>query len=281
VTVIKDSAGRYFASFVVETDADEDARRFVEPPGVVGIDLGLSVFATLSDGTVIDNPKLLRRAERRLRKAQQAVSRKQKGSNNRAEAVRRPAVVHAKIAASRSDFHHKLSTAIIRDNQAVIVEDLAVNGLARSMLAKSVRDAGWGRFLLMLEYKAERYGRVLVRIDRFFPSSQMCAECGHVDEPKPLDVRVWVCTACGARLDRDYNAARNIESEGMRILVAAGRAETRNACGAWGRPGFVPAPRREAGTHRGAGASRLAQQEAPALGLERTSKISWPHDGRA
>ena len=281
VTVVKDSAGRYFASFVVETDADGDARRFTEPSGVVGIDLGLSMFATLSDGTVVDNPKLLRQAERRLRKAQQSVSRKQKGSNNRAKAVRRLAKVHANVAAARSDFHHKLSTSIIRDNQAVIVEDLAVKGLARSMLAKSVQDAGWGRFLRMLEYKAERYGRELVRVDRFFPSSQICSECGHLDGPKPLDVRVWVCSACGATLERDLNAARNIQSEGMRILVAAGRAETRNACGAWRRPESVPAPRREAGTHRGAGAPRPAQQEAPALGLERTPKISWPHDGRA
>lgn len=266
VTVIKDSAGRYFASFVVETNTDDDVRRFTEPSGAVGIDLGLSAFATLSDGTVIDNPKLLRRAERRLRKAQQAVSRKQKGSNNRAKAVRRLAVAHAEVAASRSDFHHKLSTSIIRDNQTVIVEDLAVGGLARSMLAKSVHDAGWGRFLRMLEYKAERYGRVLVRVDRFFPSSQICAECGHRDGPKSLDVRVWVCMACGATLNRDLNAARNIESEGMRILVAAGRAETRNACGARGRPGSVPAPRREAGTHRGVGAPRPARQEAPVRG---------------
>jgi putative transposase len=226
VTVIKDSIGRYFASFVVETDVDDDARRFADPSGVVGIDLGLSVFATFSDGTVVDNPKFLRRAEHRLRKAQREVGGKRKGSNDRAKAVRRLAVVHAEVAASRSDFHHKLSTSIIRDNQVVIVEDLAVNGSARSMLAESVHDAGWGRFLRMLECKAGRYGRVLARVDRFFPSSQICSECGHIDGPKPLDVRVWVCAGCGAKLNRDHNAARNIEREGLRILVAAGQAET-------------------------------------------------------
>lgn len=177
-TVIKDAAGRYFVSFVVESDPDEDASRFAEASGEVGVDLGLTAFATLSDGTVIDNPRYLRRAERRLRKAQQAVSRKQKGSNNRAKAVVRLARAHAKVAAARCDFHHQMTTSIIRDNQTVIVEDLAVSGLARSILAKSVHDAGWGKFLHMLEYKAHRYGRTFVRIHRFFPSSQLCATCG-------------------------------------------------------------------------------------------------------
>ncbi len=107
----------------------------------------------------------------------------------------------------------------------MIVEDLAVSGLARSILAKSVHDAGWGRFLLMLEYKARRYGRPFVRIHRFFPSSQRCATCGLSGGPQPLHVRVRICTGCGARLERDLNAARNIKAEGLRMLVAAGQAE--------------------------------------------------------
>ncbi|QYC39932.1 putative transposase [Nonomuraea coxensis DSM 45129] len=162
VTVIKDAAGRYFASFVVEA-GDEP---LPETAGEVGIDLGLTHFAVLSDGRKIGNPRFLRRAERRLKKAQRALSRKAKGSKNREKAVVQVARVHAKVADARRDFAHKLSTQIIRENQTVVVEDLCVKGLARTKLAKSVHDAGWSRFVGMLAYKAARHGRVFVRIDR-------------------------------------------------------------------------------------------------------------------
>ncbi|GAA2459644.1 hypothetical protein GCM10010191_94920 [Actinomadura vinacea] len=142
VTVVKDAAGRYFASFVVKTDAEP----LPEAASAIGIDLGLTHFAVLSDGRRIDNPRFLRRAERELRKAQQVLSRKAKGSSNRGKAAVRVARAHAKVADARRDHHHKLSTALIRDNQAVFVEDLAVNGLARTRLAKSVHDAGWAQF---------------------------------------------------------------------------------------------------------------------------------------
>jgi len=213
VTVVKDSAGRYFASFVVEVPGEP----LPETTGEVGIDLGLTHFAVLSNGKKIASPKFLRRAERRLRKAQKALSRKQKESNNRAKARLRVAKLHAKVADARRDFAHKLSTAIIRENQAVFVEDLSVSGLARTRLAKSVHDAGWGQFVAMLEYKAARYGRTFARVNRFAPTSQVCSACGALDGPKPLHIRSWTCKECGTVHARDVNAAKNI--------LAAGRAE--------------------------------------------------------
>src|SRR5439155_5013750 len=239
VTVIEDSAGRYFASFVVETRPG--ALPETEP--VIGIDLGLTHFAVLSDGRKIASPRFLRRAEKKLKHAQRALSRKQKGSRNRDKARIKVARAHARAADARRNFHHQLSTALIRDNQAVAVEDLAVNGLARTRMARSVHDAGWSAFTAMLEYKARLYGREFHRIGRFEPTSQVCSACGPKDGPKPLYVRAWTCAGCGATHDRDVNAARNIEK-------AAGLAAS--ACGAQVRPGPVPAQRREAGTLRGA-----------------------------
>ncbi|MEU1281443.1 RNA-guided endonuclease TnpB family protein [Streptomyces sp. NPDC005805] len=238
VTVIKDAAGRYFCSFVVESEPDET---LPEAAAEVGIDLGLSHFAILSDGTKIDSPRFLRRAEKKLKKAQQNLSRKAKGSSNRAKARIKVARAHARVADARREFHHQLSTKIIRENQAVAVEDLAVKGLARTRMAKSVHDAGWSAFVSMLEYKAARYGRTLIKIDRFEPTSQVCSQCGVNDGPKPLHVRVRECRVCGAVLDRDINAAVN-------VAKAAGLAVP--ACGARVRPGLVPAQRQETGTHR-------------------------------
>ncbi|MFE4578313.1 RNA-guided endonuclease InsQ/TnpB family protein [Streptomyces chartreusis] len=237
VTVVKDSAGRYFASFVVETDASEV---LPETTPEVAIDLGLGHFAVLSDGTKIDSPRFLRRAEKRLKKAQRDLSRKEKGSSNRNKARMKVASAHARVADARREFHHQLSTRLIRENQAVAVEDLSVKGLARTRLAKSVHDAGWSAFVSMLEYKAARYGRTFVKIGRFEPTSQVCSRCGVKDGPKPLGVRVWTCGACGAVLDRDINAAVN-------VAKAAGLAVS--ARGAQVRPGLVPASRSEAGTH--------------------------------
>lgn len=244
VTVVRDAAGRYFASFVVETTDD------VLPPveSEVGIDLGLTHFAVLSDGTKVTSPKFLRRAHRRLRRLQKDLSRKEKGSANRERAVVKVARAHARVADSRRDWQHQLSTAIIRENQAVYDEDLCVAGLGRTRLARSVHDAGWSQFVAMLEYKAARYGRTFARMDRFFPSSQVCSACGMKDGPKPLAVRSWTCPACGTVHDRDVNAARNIRTEGRK--VAAGQAETVNARGARVRPAPVPASRREAGTRQ-------------------------------
>ena len=235
VTVIKDPAGRYSASFVV--DSEPGAMPETDP--VIGIDLGLTHFAVLSDGTKIASPRFLRRAEKKLKRAQRALSRKQEGSQNRDKARARLARAHARVADARHEFCHQLSTALIRDNQAVAVEDLAVTGLARTHLAKSVHDAGWSAFVHMLEYKARLYGRRFYRIGRFEPTSQMCSACGGRDGPKPLHVRAWQCRGCGTWLDRDVNAAVN-------IARAAGLAVT--ACGAQVRPGLALAQRGEAGT---------------------------------
>jgi putative transposase len=152
------------------------------------------------------------------------------------------AAAHARVADCRRDFQHKLSTTIIRDSQAVYVENLSVAGLGRTRLAKSVHDAGWSSFVSMLEYKAARYGRYFARIDRFAPTSQTCSACGVKDGPKPLSVREWTCAECGTRHDRDVNAARNV--------LAAGQADRISACGDQVRPRAIPAQVREAGTHR-------------------------------
>jgi putative transposase len=236
VTVIKDPAGRYFASFVIQTGPGT----LPETEPVIGIDLGLHHFAVLSDGRKITAPRFLRRAENKLRRAQRTLSRKQKESKNRDKARVKVARAHARVADARRDFCHQLSTALIRDNQAVAVEDLCVRGLARTRLAKSVHDAGWSAFVGMLEYKARLYGRAFHRIGRFEPTSQTCSACGVKDGPKPLYVREWQCPACNAWLDRDINAAVNVGK-------AAGLAVT--ACGAQVRPGLALAQRSEAGTH--------------------------------
>jgi putative transposase len=244
VTIIRDPDGRYYASFVVERAPTP------LPPvdRVAGIDLGLARFATLaaSEGTseTIANPRHLRAAQRRLARAQRQLARKRKGSVNRAKARHRVAVCHRKVRDRRADHHHKLALRLARENQAVAVEDLSVKGLARTRLAKSVHDAGWASFVRLLEHKAAQYGRRVVKVDRWEPTSQTCSVCGHRDGPKPLAVRTWACPACATVHDRDVNAARN-------ILVAAGLAETQNACGAGVRPPAMAAVGDEAGTHRG------------------------------
>jgi putative transposase len=211
-----------------------------EAETVIGIDLGLRHFAVLSDGRKICAPRFLRRAEKLLKRRQRDLSRKQKGSANRDKARVKVARAHAKVADARRHFHHQLSTALIRDNQAIAVEDLAVQGLGRTWLAKSVHDAGWSSFVGMLEYKARLYGREFHRIGRFTPTTQTCSLCGVKNGRKPLHVRAWRCRACGVWLDRDINAAVNVAG-------AAGLAVT--ACRAQVRPPSGVAPRGEAGTH--------------------------------
>ncbi|WP_328993317.1 transposase [Kribbella sp. NBC_01245] len=170
--------------------------------------------------------------------------RRPKGSNNRAKARIRVARQHARVGDRRRDFHHKASTQIIRDNQAVYVENLAVSGLGRTRLAKSVHDAGWSAFVNMLEYKATKHGRYFAKIGRFEPTSQVCSACSIKDGPKPLSVREWVCRECRTVHDRDINAAKNI--------LAAGRADRLNASQSAGKTRTkVPALRVEAGTHPG------------------------------
>jgi putative transposase len=260
LTVVKDSSGRYFMSFVVDTEPEILPELDTE----TGVDLGLSAFAVLSDGRKISSPKFLRRAEKKLKRLQKNVSRKARGSRNRAKARIKVARQHAKVADRRRDWHHKESTRIIRDNQAVYVEDLAVSGLARTRLAKSVHDAGWSAFVKMLEYKAVKHGRYFGRIGRFEPTSQVCSACGVKDGPKPLHVRMWTCGHCGTVHDRDINAARNI--------LAAGRADRLNASWSAGKTrAKVPAQRVEAGSFR---KGQTTQAEIPVLGPGSTSRYA-------
>jgi putative transposase len=240
VTVIREPDGRYYASFVVERAATPLPLCDRE----IGVDVGLSHLAVTSDGEVIGNPRFMRAKERKLARAQRALSRKQKGSANRAKARQRVAVVHRKVRESRLDHAHKTALRLVRDNQAVYAEDLCVSGLARTRLAKSVHDAGWSQLVRLIEEKAVQYGRTFARIGRFEPTSQVCSACGVKDGPKPLHVRQWTCAACGTIHDRDVNAAKNI--------LAAGRADKSNACRGSVRPGLALAAPGEAGTHRSA-----------------------------
>jgi putative transposase len=240
VTVMREPDGRYYVSFVVQRQATPLPTCDHE----VGVDLGLTSLAITSDGEVVANPRFYRAAQRRLRRAQRALSRKHKGSANRAKARDRVAVVHRKVRDARLDHAHKTALRLVRDNQAVYAEDLCVSGIARTKLARSVADAGWSQLLRCIEEKAARYGRTFGKIGRFEPTSQVCSTCGVKDGPKPLNVRVWTCAACGTVHDRDVNAAKNI--------LAAGRAERLNACGTGVRPPLTVAPGAEAGTHRSA-----------------------------
>jgi len=240
VTVIRETDGRYYVSFVV----DRAHAPLPHCEREVGLDVGLDRLAVTSAGEIIANPRFLRAKQGRLAKAQRALSRKQKGSANRAKARHRVAVLHRKVRETRRDHAHKTALRLIRDNQAVYAEDLAVSGLARTRLAKSIHDAGRSQLLRLLAEKAQHYGRGFYRVGRFVPTSQTCNECGAIDGPKPLSVRAWKCAACDAVHDRDVNAARNI--------LAAGRAERLNACGGDVRPPPAVAVPVEAGTHRGA-----------------------------
>ena len=216
VTVSKDAAGRYFVSLLCD-DAVCAKRRV---SAQVGVDLGLAHFAVLSTGEKVEAPKVFRRYEARLVVLQRRAAKKQKGSANRAKARLKVAKLHARIADTRANFLHQLSSRIVRENQVIAVESLAVCNMKKNRsLAKPISDAGWGEFLRQLEYKAAWYGRTLVGIDRWYPSSKRCHDCGHTVSEIPLRVREWVCPECGAIHDRDVNAARNILTAGLAGLA--------------------------------------------------------------
>ncbi|NEW75287.1 RNA-guided endonuclease InsQ/TnpB family protein [Streptomyces rhizosphaericus] len=222
VTVSRDSAGRWFVSMLVEDTIAPAAAT----SAAVGLDAGITSLVTLSTGEKIANPRHERRDRARLAKAQRELSRKAEGSGNRAKARVKVARVHARIADRRRDFLHKLSTRLVRENQTVVIEDLTVRNLLKNgRLARAISDAAWTDLRMMLEYKCAWYGRELVVIDRWFPSSKLCGACGTVREKLPLNVREWTCD-CGTVHDRDVNAARNI--------LAAGLAAS--ACGDGVRP---------------------------------------------
>ncbi|MDW8810005.1 RNA-guided endonuclease TnpB family protein [Streptomyces scabiei] len=223
VTVSQDAAGRWFVSML----CDDAVTSAPATTNAVGIDLGITSLATLSTGEKITNPKHERKDRARLARAQRELSRKAQGEGaNRAKARRKVARVHARIADRRRDFLHKLTTRLVRENQTVVIEDLTVRNMVRNhKLARAVSDAAWTDMRSMLEYKTAWYGRELVVVDRFFPSSKLCGACGTIRAKLPLDVRMWTCE-CGAVHDRDVNAAKNILAAGLAVSV----------CGAGVRP---------------------------------------------
>ncbi|GAA2787223.1 RNA-guided endonuclease TnpB family protein [Kitasatospora aburaviensis] len=211
VTVSQDAAGRWFVSLLCE-----DRPTMPAPVNAaVGIDAGITSLVTLSTGEKITNPRHERKDRRRLAKAQRSLARKARGSANREKARRKVARVHAKIADRRRDFLHKLTTRLVRETQTVVIEDLTVrNMLKNHRLSRAISDASWSGLRSMLEYKAQWYGRDLVVVDRWFPSSRLCSACGTIRDKMPLNVREWECD-CGAVHDRDVNAARNILAAGL------------------------------------------------------------------
>ena len=223
VTVSRDAADRWHISILVERPIET-----LPPAGaVVGIDAGITSLVTLSTGEKVTNPRHERRDRARLALAQRRMAKKQKGSANRARARVQVARVHARITDRRRDVLHKLSTRIIRENQTVIIEDLSVRTMVRNhTLARAISDASWSELRRQLEYKADWYGRTVIAVDRWYPSSKTCSACGHLADKMPLNIRDWVCASCGTRHDRDVNAAK--------VLCAAGLAV--QACGDGVRP---------------------------------------------
>src|SRR5436305_2117749 len=211
VTISKDGADRYFVSILVE----EDIQHLPIVKKQVGLDLGLKSMVITSDGQTYGNPKFFAQDEKKLAKAQRRHAKKQKGSQNRRKAQLKVARIHARIADRRRDYQQKLSTQIIRENQVVCLESLQVKNMVKNhCLAKAISDVGWSEFVSQLEYKAEWYGRTLVKIDKWYPSSKRCFDCGHVLDSLSLDIRVWTCPECGVVHDRDLNAACNIHAVG-------------------------------------------------------------------
>jgi len=224
VTVSLTPSGKYFASVLTEIEGDE-------PPTnangkVAGIDLGLKDFAIVNDGVKTSkyaNPKHLAKHERNLKRKQRKLDRKEKGSKSRDKARKLVARVHERVSNVRQDYLHKLSRKLVDENQVIVVESLNTKGMVRNhKLAKAISDVGWGMFVNFLSYKLEKEGKVLIEIDRWFPSSKLCSNCHYQVDGMPLEVRAWTCPSCGTHHDRDGNASANIRAEGIRILSVSG-----------------------------------------------------------
>ncbi|HEU5417585.1 MAG TPA: RNA-guided endonuclease TnpB family protein [Streptosporangiaceae bacterium] len=226
VTVVRDPAGRWFVTFHAEIP---DPEPLPATGAGIGVDLGLKNFAVLSDGPPIPHPRHMDRYEQRLKRYQRRRARCQKNSANRRKAARKAARAHARVADARRDFLHQASTDLIRRHDIVAIEDLAVKNMVRNRkLARAISRTGWAEFRRQLEYKAQRYGRAIAVADRWYPSSKTCSACGFLLASLDLGTRHWTCPGCGARHDRDVNAARNILAAGL----AAAARNGGDACGA-------------------------------------------------
>jgi putative transposase len=218
-SVVATSSGKFFISIVVEDGTPPPTKQPVTPTKTIGIDVGLTTYVTLSTGDKVDNPRHLKSTLQRLRVLQRRLSRKRQGSRNREKARRRLARAYERVANQRTDFQHKLSTRLIRENQAICIESLNIGGMIQNRrLAQSIADAGWSRFLRLLEYKAEWYGVTLMVVGRFAPTSKRCHHCGNINAALELSDRTWTCGACGMVHDRDVNAAQNIKLMGLHSL---------------------------------------------------------------
>ena len=226
VTVSRDPCGRWYVSLAVEVTGPE---QLPATGAVAGIDLGIKDFAVTSSGMKVPNPRKLARWAQALARYQRRLARCQRGSANRAKAKAKVARAHRKVRASRTDFLHRTSTALVRDHDVIVIEDLAVQNMVRNRsLAKAISDCGWGTFRQMIEYKTARAGRHLIVIGRWYPSSKTCSACGHLLASLSLSTRTWQCPSCRTRHDRDINAAKNILAAGL--AVAGGNPG--DACGA-------------------------------------------------
>jgi putative transposase len=241
VTVVREPDGHFYASFVV----DVQPAPLPEVAREAGVDLGIARLATIAtnDGqrAIVANPNHLARKLRKLRRLEREKSRRQKGSANRDKTRQKVAIAHNEVARARRDYHHKQASALIRENQVIHVEDLNIAGMVTNRrLARAISDAAWGQFVRIIAEKADRYGRTVHTVSRWLASSKTCSACGHRLDNLPLQVRQWTCPACRAVHDRDHNAAQ--------VILAAGRAERRNACGAHIRPQPVAATGAETGS---------------------------------
>jgi len=226
VIVSREPDGRWYVTFAIDASA---AAPLPETGRAVGIDLGVTSFLVMSDGKKIANPRHLQRRARNLARYQRRLARCQKGSANRAKAKAKVARAHRKVRNARADFLHRTTTRLVRGNDLIAIEDLAVQNMVRNRrLARAISDCGWGEFRRQLQYKCERAGRRLIIIDRWYPSTKTCSACGFVLAGLPLKVRAWRCPSCRARHDRDLNAAKNILAAGL----AAARDDPGDACGA-------------------------------------------------
>lgn len=217
ITVKLDPANRWFVSLLVD---EYTTKPLEQTDKSVGLDVGITSLIATSAGEKINNPRHFKRLRRKLRQVQKSLSRKQKGSNNRKKARRKVAKVHAKMTDARKDFLHKITTQLVRENQTIVVEDLAImNMIKNPKLALHIADASWSELVRQLEYKCRWYGRELIKIDRWFASSKRCGNCGHVVEKLPLNIREWTCPKCGTNHDRDINAAHNILAAGLAVSV--------------------------------------------------------------